>query len=243
MASEIQLSPDQQGVHDHIVAWSEKKAPLLRIGGFAGCGKTFTVAQTVKTLRDKNKKIRIAFCCFTGKAAFVLRTKLQAVDMLTGDEYVGTIHGLIYTPVIEDGEVIDWKRTDAIEADLIIVDEVSMVNATIWEDLRSFKIPILAVGDHGQLPPIGDALALMKDPDHTLTKIHRQAEGNPIIACSVMAREEGHIPEGIYTGTNGGYVKKVAMSAARAAEGVKDLEILIHFSTPSTTFTPRWTRC
>ncbi len=130
----------------------------------------------------------------------------------------------MYEPILAQQLVIGWRRKDEIEADLLIVDEASMVSATLWTDLQSYKIPILAVGDHGQLPPIGDQLSLMENPDHALVKIHRQAEGNPIIALSVRAREDGHIPVGEYTGADGGYVKKMVMSVAKAAEGVQNLK-------------------
>ena len=78
---------------------------------------------------------------------------------------------------------------------LIIVDEASMVDDMMIRDLRSFGVPILAVGDHGQLPPVGGVGSLMKNPNLRLEQIHRQAEGNPIIALSKMMREEGRLPE------------------------------------------------
>lgn len=217
----ITLSPEQQNVHDAIMAFIVDKKMQLRVGGFAGTGKTTLVAQLVRTLREKDNKIRIAFCCFTGKAAYVLRTKLEAAEVLR-EEYVGTIHGLMYEPIVINQIVEGWRRKDEIEADLLIVDEASMVSATLWTDLQSYRIPILAVGDHGQLPPIGDQLSLMENPDHALVKIHRQAEGNPIIAQSVRAREEGRIEVGEYHGSDG-YVKKIVMSVAKAAEGVQDI--------------------
>jgi exodeoxyribonuclease-5 len=82
--------------------------------------------------------------------------------------------------------------------ELIIVDEASMVNAEIWRDLTSFGARIIAVGDHGQLPPVEGRFNLMADPELRLEKIHRQERGNPIIRLSMMAREEGRIPVGVY---------------------------------------------
>lgn len=78
---------------------------------------------------------------------------------------------------------------------LIIVDEASMVDDTMLRDLREYGVPILAVGDHGQLPPVGGSGSLMKAPHLRLEKIHRQAEGNPIIALSKIIRETGRIPD------------------------------------------------
>lgn len=91
----------------------------------------------------------------------------------------------------------EWLRREMLDRSygLIIVDEASMVDDGMLRDLRSYGVPILAVGDHGQLPPVGGTGSLMRSPDLRLEKIHRQAEGNPIIALSKMIREEGRLPE------------------------------------------------
>ena len=92
-----------------------------------------------------------------------------------------------------------WIRREALDRhyDLIIVDEASMVDDMMLRDLRSYGVPILAVGDHGQLPPVGGSGSLMKSPHLRLEQIHRQAAGNPIIALSKMIREEGRLPDGM----------------------------------------------
>ncbi|MFG5630096.1 AAA family ATPase, partial [Enterococcus faecalis] len=41
------------------------------------------------------------------------------------------------------------------EAALLVVDEYSMIDEQMGEDLLSFGCPILALGDPGQLPPVG----------------------------------------------------------------------------------------
>jgi ATP-dependent exoDNAse (exonuclease V) alpha subunit len=81
---------------------------------------------------------------------------------------------------------------------LIIIDEASMVDSVIWKHLISYNIPIIAVGDHGQLPPIGGSFNLMQVPQLTLEEIHRQARQNPIIGLSIQAREHGFIRPGRY---------------------------------------------
>lgn len=75
---------------------------------------------------------------------------------------------------------------------LIIVDEASMVGRQVANDLASFGVPILAIGDPGQLPPVGDEAGLtVGNPDAFLTEIHRQAQDNPIIWLSMQVRERG----------------------------------------------------
>lgn len=91
----------------------------------------------------------------------------------------------------------EWLRREALDRNysLIIADEASMIDSMILRDLQSYGVPILAVGDHYQLPPVGGSGNLMQNPDLRLDKIHRQAEGNPIIALSKTIRETGRIPE------------------------------------------------
>jgi exodeoxyribonuclease-5 len=69
-----------------------------------------------------------------------------------------------------------------------------MVSEQIFNDMRSFGIPILAVGDHGQLSPVEGAFNLMENPHLRLEKVHRQAEGSPIISLATYIREEGELP-------------------------------------------------
>ena len=58
-----------------------------------------------------------------------------------------------------------------------------------FHDLLSFGLPVLFVGDHGQLEPIGTSAGLMADPHVRLETIHRQARGNPILRLATALRE------------------------------------------------------
>lgn len=74
-----------------------------------------------------------------------------------------------------DSQKLDGKR-------LIIMDEASMVDEQIAKDLRGFGIPILAIGDPGQLPPVNGLPGFdLAHADSFLSEIHRQAADNPII--------------------------------------------------------------
>ena len=90
---------------------------------------------------------------------------------------------------------------------LVVVDEASMVSEEIARDLLSFGIPVLAIGDPGQLPPVSDKPGFTQHtPDHFLTEIHRQAADNPIIWLSAeirAGRRPGH-------GEYGGLVKIIS---------------------------------
>ena len=87
--------------------------------------------------------------------------------------------------------------------DYIIIDECSMLQDELSEDLLSFGIPVMVFGDPAQLPPVegGNVGYFMRDkPDVMLTEIHRQARDNPIIQMATAVRSgEGLIlPHGEY---------------------------------------------
>ncbi|NOX73478.1 MAG: AAA family ATPase [Alphaproteobacteria bacterium] len=90
-------------------------------------------------------------------------------------------------------------ESDAADAKLIVLDEVSMVGEDMARDLMSFGKPILVLGDPGQLPPIKGAGAFTNvAPDIMLTEIHRQAAESAIIRLATMAREGQAIGFGSY---------------------------------------------
>ena len=89
--------------------------------------------------------------------------------------------------------------SDAADAKLIVLDEVSMVGDEMARDLMSFGKPILVLGDPGQLPPIKGEGAFTRDaPDVMLTGIHRQAAESAIIRLATMARTGEPIGFGAY---------------------------------------------
>jgi exodeoxyribonuclease-5 len=217
----MELSKDQKLVLDNLMGWFEdkNKEQYITLGGYAGTGKTTLIGLLREKLNKKNKKLKVAFCSFTGKATRVLRNKLNETKSIYEQDGVSTIHGLIYSPIENDKqEIVGWKRKEEVETDLIIVDEASMVDGGIWGDLRSYGIPIVAVGDHGQLPPINGSFNLMEKPMLKLEEIHRQARENPIIKLSIWAREKGIIPAIDY----GGGVKKLRKDLPETQETVEE---------------------
>lgn len=141
-----------QGVRD-------KKLLEQSLGGYAGTGKTFLVKYLVKFFPN------FAVAAYTGKAANVLRKKgINAT----------TIHSRIYNPVFgEEGVSFDLNIDPGCEG--FIIDEASMVSQDIYEDLKGYGLPLIFVGDHGQLEPVDSKLNLMESPDYTLEEIHRNA--------------------------------------------------------------------
>ncbi|MBW3538445.1 ATP-dependent RecD-like DNA helicase [Candidatus Parcubacteria bacterium] len=215
------LSADQAEALKVISHWYKNQtAPYLTLGGYAGTGKTTLIAYLRQALRQRDEDSRVAFCAFTGKAARVLTDKLREQKVPRRGDSVSTIHSLIYTAESDArGQVINWQRKDELDYDLVIVDEASMVDQAIWDDLLSFNLPVLAVGDHGQLPPVGSSFNLMAAPAVRLEHIFRQAETSPIIEVATMARTSGQVPVGEY----GPGVRKLSRRDSDTGQTVQDL--------------------
>lgn len=215
------LSLDQRQVFDVMIDWGSdphSTTRVLTIGGYAGTGKSSLLGVFANSLVDSGKLV--AYVSFTGRASSVLRTKLEACDvkvtnLLQADSnreefagysysvgspeselpFCGTIHRFLYKPIIDKKteEILGWNKRDKLDRkyDLIVIDEASMVSDEMLADLDIHDTQIMAVGDHAQLPPVMASGTLMKNPHLRLEKIHRQAEGNPIIQLSKQVREKG----------------------------------------------------
>jgi exodeoxyribonuclease-5 len=215
----ITLSADQEKALQSTLDWYKSPHQFVTLGGYAGTGKSTLISVFREEIHKDSPKLRVAFCSYTGKAARVIESKLLENSTVHRTDNVSTIHGLIYEPLESiGGEIVGWQKKENLDYDLIIVDEASMVDNKIWLDLCSFGIPILAVGDHGQLPPIKGDFNLMQKPQIKLETIHRQAEENPIIQLSIMARQNGHIPMGVFSDG----VKKIDRNEDEASELIQD---------------------
>ena len=202
-------SPQQDAALEAVRKWLDNPGgrQIFRLFGYAGTGKT-TLAIEIANMVNGTCK----FATFTGKAALVMSKK--------GCHGASTIHSLIYK-VREDhlGNprfVLDDESTLS-SASLLIIDECSMVNDEIGEDLLSFEVPILVLGDPAQLPPVAGAGFFTEGhtPDVMLTEIHRQADGNPIIHLATIVRKGERPAHGNYKGdNNNGAVSVIARAEA-----------------------------
>jgi exodeoxyribonuclease-5 len=156
-------------------------------------GKSVTANLAIEELKSKARVRNVRTAAYTGKAASVLRKKRV--------EGAQTIHSLIYTAREDEetGEVTFALSEDspAADADLIVLDEVSMVSREIADDVRSYGRKILVLGDPAQLPPVsGEGAFTNREPDVFLREIHRQAKESPVIFLSMLAREGKPLPVG-----------------------------------------------
>ncbi len=186
----MKWSPQQDAALSAVSTWLKSgENQVFRLFGYAGTGKT-TLARTLAADVDGE----VAFGAFTGKAALVLRHK--------GCANASTIHSLMYRTREADTDTPSFvlnKESTAAKADLIIIDECSMVDEDLGRDLLSFGTPVLVLGDPAQIPPVkGGGFFTDAEPDVMLTEVHRQAADNPIVALSMQIREGGRLSLGQY---------------------------------------------
>ncbi|MGW2543241.1 SF1B family DNA helicase RecD2 [Kitasatospora sp. NPDC001574] len=169
----VELAPEQeQSVR---LALTEKVAVLT---GGPGCGKSFTVKSIVTLALAKRAKVVLA--APTGRAA-------KRLAELTGVE-ASTVHRLLE---LRPGGDAAYDRDRPLDADLVVVDEASMLDLILANKLVKAVAPgahLLFVGDVDQLPSVG-AGEVLRDllaeggpiPSVRLTRIFRQAQQSGVV--------------------------------------------------------------
>jgi exodeoxyribonuclease-5 len=207
-------SPQQDQALKSVARWLRGgETQIFRLFGYAGVGKT-SLARHIADGVDGD----VVFGAFTGKAAMVLRAK--------GCREARTIHSMIYRPKEIDSEEPSFvinEKSPAAKAELIVIDECSMVDEELGRDLLSFGKPVLVLGDPAQLPPVkGGGFFTEAEPDMMLTEVHRQAADNPIIRLSMIVREGGRLERGEY-----GASRVIGRDAIDAAMVTKADQVLV----------------
>ncbi|MDT0450394.1 SF1B family DNA helicase RecD2 [Streptomyces hesseae] len=168
-----ELAPEQQEAVR--LALTSKVAVLT---GGPGCGKSFTVRSVVELARARKAKVVLA--APTGRAA-------KRLSELTGAE-ASTVHRLLE---LKPGGDAAYDRDRPLDADLVVVDEASMLDLLLANKLVKAVAPgahLLLVGDVDQLPSVG-AGEVLRDllapgspvPAVRLTRIFRQAQQSGVV--------------------------------------------------------------
>ncbi|GAA4768858.1 ATP-dependent RecD-like DNA helicase [Streptomyces sanyensis] len=168
-----ELAPEQQDAVK--LALTSRVAVLT---GGPGCGKSFTVRSIVELARAK--KATVVLAAPTGRAA-------KRLAELTGAE-ASTVHRLLE---LKPGGDAAFDRDRPLDADLIVVDEASMLDLLLANKLVKAVATgahLLLVGDVDQLPSVG-AGEVLRDllaeggpvPSVRLTRIFRQARESGVV--------------------------------------------------------------
>jgi exodeoxyribonuclease V alpha subunit len=180
----VTLAPEQEAAVK--LALTERVAVLT---GGPGCGKSYTVRAVVALARAKRAKIALA--APTGRAA-------KRLAELAGLE-AATLHRLLQ---LRPGGDAAFDRDHPLDADLVVVDEASMLDVLLANKLIKAIPPgahLLFVGDVDQLPSVGagellrDLLAAERLPRVRLTKVFRQAQQSGVIT-NAHRINAGHHP-------------------------------------------------
>ena len=187
----MKLTPKQQIAFNTIIECIENNTPVL-LTGFAGTGKSTTIATIIKSLSHK----LITIATPTHKAAAVLSAMLETNGIISPNVKVTTIHkALGKRPQRQGGGNTTFSRPTKEIYGILIIDECSMIDAELFEDINEAapSASIVYVGDPAQLPPtsgngaISPVFAAIEQRAH-LSDIIRQGEDNPIIELSAALR-------------------------------------------------------
>jgi exodeoxyribonuclease-5 len=218
----VELDEQQRKAIDAVLEWyGSRSSPTLTFGGYAGTGKTTCIRHLVEQVPGAAVCAPSGKAAFVLRTKEVPATTIHSLIYVPTDvcsncgrsweDCRAELHRLRKiafqrqqrgAPVVTlpseiacrgAKQTTAFRRVPILTKKLIIVDEASMVSAEIQHDLESFGIPVLYVGDHGQLEPVGYDNGLMREPTIRLEKIHRQAESSPIIRFAHRVRL-GHTP-------------------------------------------------
>ena len=161
---------------------------FLILTGGPGTGKTTIVKGILELYKHYFPNDTIALCAPTGRAA-------KRLSQLC-DAKACTIHSLLKWDLETNTFLIN--KEEPIDADLLIIDEFSMVDQWLFYNLLSASArikKILVIGDEDQLPSVGCG-SVLRDliesncfPIVRLNKIFRQSEGSDVITLAHQIRE------------------------------------------------------
>ncbi|MBQ2670270.1 MAG: ATP-dependent RecD-like DNA helicase [Clostridia bacterium] len=187
--SDIHLATEQRSA----VVTALMSGCMVLTGG-PGTGKTTTINTIIKLFEDL--KLSIALAAPTGRAA-------KRMSQITGCE-AKTIHRLLGVQRASDGyNVFTHNEENPLSADVIILDEVSMIDITLMSAfLKAVKrgARVIFSGDADQLPSVGpgniihDMIESKTIPVIQLNQIFRQAEESLIIV-NAHRINHGELPE------------------------------------------------
>lgn len=203
----MKLTEDQQYIHDDIIKNITQVIPkyknfpkeqrMFSIEGSAGMGKSVLTAFLSKSL-SQDYKMRVSTP--THKSLNVLSEMLDA-HKISDDVAISTIHSYLKLTPKEDYDngqmILEVTGQKIDQVDILFIDEGSMVGESLYAFVDSAMIKgyvkcVIWISDKHQLDPVLDKINpiySLNIKKYTLTKIIRQAEGNPIIELATKIRK------------------------------------------------------
>ena len=196
------LTKDQEAASDAFTSfYLDPIETVFVLKGYSGTGKSTLVktlleslpkiTATALLLDPKHKEYEVELTATTNKAA-------EAFSAATNAE-VNTIHSFLGLRVQTDYKtgattLIPKNNNDIHEGILLFIDEASYVDSTLLNFIFKFtrNCKIVFIGDPAQLTPVKSKGTPVFDANFNgamLSRVVRQAEGNPIVALSTKFRE------------------------------------------------------
>lgn len=216
----MDLNEDQQRAVEAVREWSKNPTEPFYLGGYAGTGKTTTAMHAAAATGRPN----VFYVAPTGKAARRLVEKgcegaqtlhsllYKPAGQASHPDKIKAARALLSNPddveankvfkSLDTGNLTFVQNDECVLAEyptssLVVVDEASMVSESLANDLLRWNVPVLALGDPAQLPPVkGTGVLTAGAPDALLTKIERQDEGGPVLDLATYVRQTGQWPDG-----------------------------------------------
>lgn len=168
-------------------AYTGKAAHVLKT---KGCDNASTIHSMIYHSRDKSRaRLKELEADLT---ELIGRLTASEVQDIPNHPKVRELNRLIKEEAENADQPMFIKNPDSEvkDADLVIIDECSMVDERMGQDLLSYGTPVLVLGDPAQLPPVGGAGFFTENvkPDVMLTEIHRQANESPILRMATKVR-------------------------------------------------------
>jgi len=186
----MKFSQDQinaiEGICNELVHSADPQSHAIAVlTGSAGTGKTTVVKEVIKQIQTNSPLTSISLCATTHRAATVLGT------IVGSENVVQTGHALfkLRPTVTKTGKEIlkQTGKCDITYGSVVIIDEASMIGneflQAIVDVVKEKALKLLFIGDPFQLPPPTDTCSIFDGSLYTftLTTMHRQALGNPIL--------------------------------------------------------------
>ncbi len=190
-----------EGIDGKVIfaAFTGKAAHVLRS---KGCEDACTIHSLIYHSKDKSRAKLVLMENELEKLIKELTGAGLNTEQIDDHPKIRRLRADIQTEADNADQPLFVLNSDSIvrDADLIIIDECSMVDERMGRDLLSFGTPVLVLGDPAQLPPIGGAGFFTENvkPDVMLSEIHRQAAESPIIRMATEARNRQALTVGSY---------------------------------------------
>lgn len=187
----IILNDDQQRALNDIMSSVVMRRQHL-LTGHAGTGKTTLLQVAAEQIMEYGHKLVMA--APTHKAVEVLARKLRLAGVEVECQTVHSLLSLVPAKARSDKKEFERKkRAELVTADIVIIDEASMLSVELMEHINRHLAgrAVIFSGDPAQLPPIGEIESRSFDirPANHLATIVRQAEGNPILTAAHIIRQ------------------------------------------------------